>query len=261
MEQQSISLAKAGIVCSLPARTSIVAAANPVGGHYNKAKTVSENLKWALLKCCLYSLYSSVAAFVPHVLLSGFLELEHKLSVISVSVVFEKLLFYFILNDWGRIFKSLWSGAVLFVIFPCFMSTVWFSCLCSRMGSALLSRFDLVFILLDTPNEDHDHLLSEHVMAIRAGKQAVCSSAVATRTNTQDRSLLEVVSDRPLLERLKVGLVLWLLLWPFLRIVPWQPWPAGCPHFLSPILLMIIGSVQKRKYLSLQPPVSTSCLL
>uniref|UniRef100_A0A8D2N1T2 DNA helicase MCM8 n=1 Tax=Zonotrichia albicollis TaxID=44394 RepID=A0A8D2N1T2_ZONAL len=44
MEQQSISLAKAGIVCSLPARTSIVAAANPVGGHYNKAKTVSENL-------------------------------------------------------------------------------------------------------------------------------------------------------------------------------------------------------------------------
>ncbi len=47
MEQQSISLAKAGIVCTLPARTSIIAAANPVGGHYNKAKTVSENLKWA----------------------------------------------------------------------------------------------------------------------------------------------------------------------------------------------------------------------
>lgn len=45
MEQQSISLAKAGIVCTLPARTSIIAAANPVGGHYNKAKTVSENLK------------------------------------------------------------------------------------------------------------------------------------------------------------------------------------------------------------------------
>lgn len=53
MEQQSISLAKAGIVCSLPARTSIVAAANPVGGHYNKAKTVSENLKWALSEMLL----------------------------------------------------------------------------------------------------------------------------------------------------------------------------------------------------------------
>ena len=45
-EQQSISLAKAGVVCSLPARTSILAAANPVGGHYNRAKTVSENLKY-----------------------------------------------------------------------------------------------------------------------------------------------------------------------------------------------------------------------
>lgn len=86
--------------------------------------------------------------------------------------------------------------------------TVWSSCLYFRMGSALLSRFDLVFILLDTPNEDHDHLLSEHVMAIRAGKQAACSSAVLSRASLQDRSVLEVVSDRPLLERLKVGLVL-----------------------------------------------------
>ena len=31
---------------SLPARTSIIAAANPCGGHYNKAKTVSENLRY-----------------------------------------------------------------------------------------------------------------------------------------------------------------------------------------------------------------------
>ncbi|NWS84941.1 MCM8 helicase, partial [Toxostoma redivivum] len=118
MEQQSISLAKAGIVCSLPARTSIVAAANPVGGHYNKAKTVSENLK---------------------------------------------------------------------------------------MGSALLSRFDLVFILLDTPNEDHDHLLSEHVMAMRAGRRTACSSALVTRASSQEHSVLQATSDRPLLERLKIS--------------------------------------------------------
>lgn len=120
MEQQSISLAKAGVVCSLPARTSIIAAANPVGGHYNKAKTVSENLK---------------------------------------------------------------------------------------MGSALLSRFDLVFILLDTPNEQHDHLLSEHVIAIRAGKQRAVSGATVARALSQDSntSVLEVVSEKPLSERLKVA--------------------------------------------------------
>ncbi|XP_067845527.1 DNA helicase MCM8 isoform X2 [Heptranchias perlo] len=120
MEQQSISLAKAGIVCNLPARTSILAAANPVGGHYSKAKTVSENLK---------------------------------------------------------------------------------------MGSALLSRFDLVFILLDTPNEDHDNLLSEHVMALHAGKKAVLSSATVSRQSTQDTnaSVLEIASDRPLSERIKVS--------------------------------------------------------
>ena len=78
------------------------------------------------------------------------------------------------------------------------------------MGSALLSRFDLVFILLDTPNEDHDHLLSEHVIAIRAGKQRTVASATVARLNSQDSntSVLEVVSDKPLSERLKVQMFL-----------------------------------------------------
>ena len=39
------SICKSGVICSVPARVSILAAANPVGGHYSKAKTVSENLK------------------------------------------------------------------------------------------------------------------------------------------------------------------------------------------------------------------------
>ena len=78
MEQQLISVCKAGVVASMPARTAVLAAANPVGGHYNRAKTVSENLK---------------------------------------------------------------------------------------MGPALLSRFDLVFILIDKPDDVQDNLLSEHVMS------------------------------------------------------------------------------------------------
>ncbi|KAF5294396.1 hypothetical protein FQR65_LT10761 [Abscondita terminalis] len=45
MEQQSVSIAKAGVMCNLSARASILAAGNPIGGHYNKAKTVAENLK------------------------------------------------------------------------------------------------------------------------------------------------------------------------------------------------------------------------
>ena len=45
MEQQTVSVAKAGIVCTLAARVSILAAANPSGGHYNRGKTVAENIK------------------------------------------------------------------------------------------------------------------------------------------------------------------------------------------------------------------------
>ncbi|XP_045794791.1 probable DNA helicase MCM8 [Trifolium pratense] len=82
MEQQCVSIAKAGLVASLSSRTSVLAAANPVGGHYNRAKTVNENLK---------------------------------------------------------------------------------------MSAALLSRFDLIFILLDKPDELLDKRVSEHIMSLHAG--------------------------------------------------------------------------------------------
>ena len=84
MEQQSVSVAKAGIVCSLSARSAVIAAANPIGGHYNRSKTISENLK---------------------------------------------------------------------------------------MSNAIMSRFDVIFILLDRPDQDRDHLLSEHVIALHRGAQ------------------------------------------------------------------------------------------
>ncbi|XP_033102816.1 DNA helicase MCM8-like [Anneissia japonica] len=120
MEQQSISLAKAGIVCNLPARAAILAAANPVGGHYNKAKTVSENLK---------------------------------------------------------------------------------------MGSALLSRFDLVFILVDKPDEQMDSMLSEHVMAMHAGRKRFSDGEWKTQqrtvNNNDDEAKRLYEAERLLSERLK----------------------------------------------------------
>jgi DNA helicase MCM8 len=112
MEQQSISIAKAGIVCTLPARCSVIAAANPVGGHYNRAKTVSENLK---------------------------------------------------------------------------------------ISPALLSRFDLIFILLDSPDEARDELLSNHVMGLHAKTQNRAH-------NTQKTQMTQVPTDRnvPIKKRLGV---------------------------------------------------------
>lgn len=45
MEQQTVSIAKSGIVCSFPTRTTILAAANPINGRFNKSKTILQNLK------------------------------------------------------------------------------------------------------------------------------------------------------------------------------------------------------------------------
>ena len=44
MEQQTVSIAKAGIICTLNARTSILAAANPIESRYNPNKSVVENI-------------------------------------------------------------------------------------------------------------------------------------------------------------------------------------------------------------------------
>lgn len=44
MEQQTVSIAKAGIIAQLNARTSILAAANPIESRYNPKRAVTENI-------------------------------------------------------------------------------------------------------------------------------------------------------------------------------------------------------------------------
>ena len=44
MEQQTISIAKAGIVCQLNSRTAILAAANPIDSKYDVKKSIIHNI-------------------------------------------------------------------------------------------------------------------------------------------------------------------------------------------------------------------------
>ncbi|BFU22709.1 DNA replication licensing factor, putative [Entamoeba histolytica HM-1:IMSS-B] len=118
MEQQSISIAKAGICCTLLARTSVIAAANPVEGHFNCGKTVSENI---------------------------------------------------------------------------------------NMPSPLLSRFDLIFVLVDNPDAEADKELSNHIIKMHSGKNiqrkysqlsiSQISSTGTTQSTNGRISLRDYLSD------------------------------------------------------------------
>ena len=44
MEQQTVSVAKAGIIATLNARTSVLASANPVGSRYNPRLSIVDNI-------------------------------------------------------------------------------------------------------------------------------------------------------------------------------------------------------------------------
>eukprot|EP00727_Mastigamoeba_balamuthi_P002145 m51a1_g11928 DNA replication licensing factor MCM7 (715) ;mRNA; r:688735-691519 len=102
MEQQTISIAKAGITTTLNARTAILAAANPVYGRYNPSRPPSENI---------------------------------------------------------------------------------------NLPAALLSRFDLLFILLDNPDQASDRALGDHIVAMHMKASSVSGAAAeakATKTSTPE---------------------------------------------------------------------------
>ncbi|XP_076247127.1 DNA helicase MCM8-like isoform X2 [Calliopsis andreniformis] len=108
MEQQCVSVAKSGIVCSLPTRTSILAAANPINGRFNRSKTLIKNLK---------------------------------------------------------------------------------------MTPPLLSRFDLIFLLIDEPNEHEDDLLCKHVMLYHTRKNIINKAQINIHQHT-DTSIIDGSSLR-----------------------------------------------------------------
>ncbi|KAF0477127.1 DNA helicase MCM8 isoform X1 [Gigaspora margarita] len=120
ISRQTISICKAGVTCSLTARTSIIASANPIGGHYNKTKLLSENLK---------------------------------------------------------------------------------------IGNDLLSNFDLIFLLLDIPDEEMDHYLSERVMTVHSGVYPEDKLDKSQRyvPSTSDTNRNHLIGIMPLSKRLKVS--------------------------------------------------------
>jgi len=123
--------------CSLPARTSIIAAANPAAGHYNKAKTVSENLRWVgWLSCrCLWGMlfvYAVYADFCTSVVFNWV--------VFSVNLDIASLLFPYTCTNRNVLF--------LFIAQLTLCSAVWTLYLESLEHRHLVTDLTLVYQIL-----------------------------------------------------------------------------------------------------------------
>lgn len=112
MEQQTVSVAKAGIIATLNARTSVLACANPSGSRYNPRLSVIDNIQ---LLATLLSRYESPRA---PLLLS-------KLLSSDISLVRPLVLLF-----------------------------------------GFDHRFDLIYLVLDKPDEQTDRRLARHLVAL-----------------------------------------------------------------------------------------------
>jgi len=159
MEQQTISVAKAGISTVLNSRAAVIAAANPKFGSFDDQKDPQENIGESSLErppsfpALFFSpLFPPLSSSSP-VLRSPFPALCSSFSVLSA------LLF-------GPFFSALCSlrSALcsLCVTFSLRNGTS------SEFQSTILSRFDAIFIVLDERNEEKDTNLSKYVMSMHA---------------------------------------------------------------------------------------------
>ncbi len=80
-----------------------------------------------------------------------------------------------------------------------------------RLSGPLLSRFDLLFILLDTPNADLDYQLSAHIIAMHSNNSPSRQRSLPTHVNVNSTLIgsphlasKDKTKKMPLSERLKV---------------------------------------------------------
>jgi DNA replication licensing factor MCM6 len=137
MEQQTISITKAGIQATLNARTSILAAANPTGGRYDKSKPLK-------------------VQYIDYPVL---------FQIFNISVCI------WILLRWKL--KSL--NLISFAFCKLFQYNV-------ALPPAILSRFDLVYIMIDEPDENTDYHIAHHIVRVHQKRE----EALAPSFNTAE---------------------------------------------------------------------------
>lgn len=107
------------------------------------------------------------------------------------------------------------------------------------MSGPLLSRFDLVFILLDKPDEERDFLLSEHVISLHTKNPATASmieARVSASQETQSQKMSREDREKEKSERSLMA-----------RLLDQKSLPAAIPpKYVFAIISSILLSMYKK---------------